>query len=187
MAQPEFFEALNKAIDAESRWTRGRATCGGTAIHDAAPWLCDPFVEENFNFYNATLQGAKELQPRWKRCTAATDTSLGEAAGAGLGAEELSSGAKEKHGQAGGGAREGAGEDIKHARLDGRGDAEAGAGRSWTRIATRSAIRRSGGTTTTLKVERGDLLATSARGGEFETQRNLDKIGKPVDRDGVGA
>ena len=59
MAQPEFFEAHEQAIDAQSldglksylRWH---------ALHDAAPWLSEPFVQENYNFYQATLPGQKE-------------------------------------------------------------------------------------------------------------------------------
>ena len=39
-------------------------------------------MDENFNFYGRTLTGAKELQPRWKRCVSSTDReSRGEALG----------------------------------------------------------------------------------------------------------
>ena len=37
--------------------------------------------EENFNFYREYLRGAKEQQPRWKRCVQYTDYNLGEALG----------------------------------------------------------------------------------------------------------
>ncbi len=80
VGQPAFFEALNKQIDSQSldAW---KSYLRWHAIHDAAPWLSDNFVQENYEFYNATLQGAKELQPRWKRCTKLTDQALGEAVG----------------------------------------------------------------------------------------------------------
>jgi putative endopeptidase len=39
------------------------------------------FVEENFNFYGKTLEGQKEMLPRWRRCVQATDGHLGEALG----------------------------------------------------------------------------------------------------------
>lgn len=51
------------------------------ALHANAPYLSKPFVEENFHFFAATLNGQKEDQPRWKRCTQATDRALGEAVG----------------------------------------------------------------------------------------------------------
>jgi predicted metalloendopeptidase len=38
-------------------------------------------VEENFDFYGRFLTGAKELQPRWKRCVQSTDRELGDALG----------------------------------------------------------------------------------------------------------
>ena len=45
--------------------------------------LCrKPFVDETFNFQGRFLSGIKEQQQRWKRCTEATDRTLGEAVGA---------------------------------------------------------------------------------------------------------
>ena len=37
--------------------------------------------EENFEFYRKYLRGAKEQQPRWRRCVQYTDYNLGEALG----------------------------------------------------------------------------------------------------------
>jgi endothelin-converting enzyme/putative endopeptidase len=50
-------------------------------LHSAAPALSDPFVNENFAFYDQYLSGSKELKPRWKRCAESTDQLLGEALG----------------------------------------------------------------------------------------------------------
>jgi putative endopeptidase len=50
-------------------------------VHHAAPMLPKAFVDENFAFYNQVLNGAKEQQPRWRRCVIATDQALGEALG----------------------------------------------------------------------------------------------------------
>jgi len=47
-------------------------------LHAASPNLSEAFVDENFDFFGRTLTGAKENQPRWKRCVAATDRALGE-------------------------------------------------------------------------------------------------------------
>ena len=46
-----------------------------------APFLSSNFVNENFDFYRKYLRGAKELQPRWKRCVEWVDEQLGEALG----------------------------------------------------------------------------------------------------------
>jgi len=50
-------------------------------LHAAADELSDPFVNENFAFYDKYLNGAAELKPRWKRCAEATDQLLGDALG----------------------------------------------------------------------------------------------------------
>jgi putative endopeptidase len=39
------------------------------------------FEKADFEFYQQYLSGTKEMLPRWKRCTAATDRALGEAVG----------------------------------------------------------------------------------------------------------
>ena len=43
-------------------------------VHAEAPLLSKPFVDENFHFFQEILGGAKEIEPRWKRCVAAVDS-----------------------------------------------------------------------------------------------------------------
>lgn len=50
-------------------------------INSSASLLPNAFGDESFNFYGKFLSGAKERQPRWKRCVNAADNSLGEALG----------------------------------------------------------------------------------------------------------
>src|SRR4051812_32442465 len=67
VAVPDFVKELNtivsgtdlNAIKTYLRWN---------VIHTSAAILSSDFVNENFNFYGKTLQGTKELRPRWKRC-----------------------------------------------------------------------------------------------------------------------
>ncbi len=80
VASPGFFKALNEELDKESladwqtymRWH---------LVHADAPFLSAAFLNENFDFFGKTLQGKKELRPRWKRCTDEVDGDLGEALG----------------------------------------------------------------------------------------------------------
>jgi len=46
-----------------------------------APYLPSTFVDAHFEFFEKTLQGTKELKPRWKRAMAFTESALGEALG----------------------------------------------------------------------------------------------------------
>jgi endothelin-converting enzyme/putative endopeptidase len=46
-----------------------------------SPYLSAAFVNADFDFFSKTLAGARELQPRWKRCVNRVDRHLGEALG----------------------------------------------------------------------------------------------------------
>lgn len=78
--QPEFFKGVNQELSAVTlpdwkvylRWH---------LLHAAATGLPERFVEENFDFYERKVNGVKEMQPRWKRCSQLTDRNLGEALG----------------------------------------------------------------------------------------------------------
>ena len=50
-------------------------------VRASAPHLGAAFVQEDFSFNRGYLQGAKEIEPRWKRCVQATDRALGDALG----------------------------------------------------------------------------------------------------------
>ncbi|MGH9710295.1 MAG: M13 family peptidase, partial [Candidatus Acidiferrales bacterium] len=80
VGQPEFFKGLNEqlALTPLPDW---KIYLRWHLVTTAAPALSSAFVNENFNFFSKTLTGAKELQPRWKRCAQSTDRQLGEALG----------------------------------------------------------------------------------------------------------
>ena len=50
-------------------------------VSDAAPYLSSAFVDEDFAFYQAFLNGQPEQRPRWKRAVAVVELGLGEAVG----------------------------------------------------------------------------------------------------------
>lgn len=50
-------------------------------LNSAAPSLSAAFVEQDFAFNQAYLNGAQEMKPRWKRCAESADQLLGEALG----------------------------------------------------------------------------------------------------------
>ncbi|HYL61390.1 MAG TPA: M13 family metallopeptidase [Candidatus Methylomirabilis sp.] len=80
VGQPDFFKALDTQLTATS--TEDWKTYYRWHLLDAsAARLPEKFVDEEFEFRGKTLTGAKEIQPRWKRCVQATDRALGEALG----------------------------------------------------------------------------------------------------------
>ncbi len=77
---PKFFKEVNTLLASESldNW---KTYFRFHVVDTASPYLSSKFVQENFEFYRQYLRGAKEMQPRWKRCVQYTDYSLSEALG----------------------------------------------------------------------------------------------------------
>ena len=80
VTSPEFFRAFEQLIKQHpvEHW---KTYLRYQLLHGAAPYLNDAIVRENFDFYSRTLQGRKEMLPRWRRCVRAADRDLGEALG----------------------------------------------------------------------------------------------------------
>jgi len=77
---PAFFKQVNTMLSSEhvENW---KTYFRFHVVDTASPYLSPKFVEENFDFYRQYLRGAKEMQARWKRCVQYTDYSLSEALG----------------------------------------------------------------------------------------------------------
>src|SRR5271170_4028286 len=77
---PKFYKQVNESLATESldNW---KTYLRFHVVDAYSPFLSQPFVDENFSFYRAYLRGAKEQQPRWRRCVQYTDYNLGEALG----------------------------------------------------------------------------------------------------------
>src|SRR5258706_2479164 len=78
VSEQEFFKAFNQLIAATSI-DEVRTYLRWHLVHANAFLLSKSFVEENFRFYSAALQGVLEQRPRWKRCVRYVDGDLGEA------------------------------------------------------------------------------------------------------------
>ena len=78
--QPSFLAALaglwvpERLADWQS-WLRWRV------VHAAAPYLSDDLVDENFAFYGRVLSGTPMIKARWKRGVALVEGAVGEALG----------------------------------------------------------------------------------------------------------
>jgi putative endopeptidase len=80
VAQPSYFKAMAAAV-AELPIDRWKPYLKLHATSALAPYLSADFVEARFDFYGRTLQGVKEMQPRWKRAVNNLDATLGELLG----------------------------------------------------------------------------------------------------------
>jgi putative endopeptidase len=80
VASPNFFKEVNARL-ADEPLENWKTYLRFELVNSASPYLSSAFADESFAFYRQYLRGAKEQQPRWKRCVAYTDRELGEALG----------------------------------------------------------------------------------------------------------
>lgn len=79
-AIPEFHKEVDKMI-ADVPAAQWKSYLRFHTVDGASPFLSEPFVQENFNFYRKTLRGQKEIKPRWKRVLDTIEGQAGEALG----------------------------------------------------------------------------------------------------------
>jgi putative endopeptidase len=80
VAQPSFVEGLG-ALLVTARLDEWKAWLRFKIVHGAAAFLSDDFVEENFAFYGTQLTGVPVNRERWKRGVGLAEAALGEAIG----------------------------------------------------------------------------------------------------------
>lgn len=177
---PDFFKKVNGVVESVSledwktylRWH---------LAHAAAPSLSDPFVNENFSFYGQYLNGAKELQTRWKRCVQTTDMLLGEALGQPYVNETFGADGKQRMLKMVNALEESLGQDIQELDWmtpETKKQALVKLHAITNKIGYPDVWRDYG----TVKIVRGDFLGNVQRARAFEVKRNLNKIGKPLDK-----
>ena len=80
LSQPKFFAEVQKMLG-DVPLAEWQAYFRYHAIANAAPYLSAPFQQEDFAFEKQTLNGQKEMQPRWKRVLGTTNQGMGMALG----------------------------------------------------------------------------------------------------------
>jgi len=150
-------------------------------VHEQAGVLPKGFRDENFAFFDKYLRGAKEPAPRWRTCVSATDHDLGEALGKSYVDLTFGKEGKDRTLELVHQIEAAMAQDLKQI--------------TWMTAATKQkAIEKLNAVSnkigypdkwrdySALNIVRGDALGNSLRCNDFEKQRRLQKIGKPVDR-----
>ncbi|HEX8484945.1 M13 family metallopeptidase [Sphingomonas sp.] len=150
-------------------------------ISDKAPLLSDAFVNERFAFYGTTLSGTPQLKERWKRGVDLVNGSMGEAVGQIYVEKYFPPESKAKMDALVKNLI--AAMDIRLSKLEWmapetRVKARAKLAAFTPKIGYPDKFRDY----TALRVVPGDVLGNADRVAEFEYNRQLAKIGKPVDR-----
>jgi len=177
---PEFFKTLNLELRNE-RLASWKAYLRWHLVNANAPFLSSDFVNADFDFFGRTLQGAQELEPRWKRCVGYADNDLGEDLGQAYVERHFGPDAKQRAQKMVNEIEDAMSRDIDSL--------------SWMTPTTKQhaleklhAVANKIGYPdkwrdySTLTIVRDDEMGNVLRAREFEFHRQLAKIGKPVDR-----
>ena len=176
---PDFFKELNTLITSEplDSW---KSYLRWQVLHGQASDLPKAFFDENFQFFQHTLSGMKEPQPRWKICTSKTDGALGEAVGQDWVKQNFPPAAKDSTEKLVTALEKSLGDDIKTL--------------PWMSNETKKAaqqklemIRRKIGYPekwrdySSVKVSRDTWIEDLHHSAVYERDYNFNKLGKPVD------
>jgi putative endopeptidase len=180
VAQPGFFREVDAMVDAVplADW---RTYLRWHLAHTAAQFLGADFVNEDFAFYGTTLNGVTVMRPRWKRARGIVDGGVGEALGQLYVAQNFTPAAKER-------ARRMV-EDLR-AELRDRiqnlawmsAETKAQALRKLAAFGVKIGYPDAWRDYSKLTITRESLLDNVIAAQQFEFNRNLAKLGVPVDR-----
>jgi putative endopeptidase len=179
VATPDFFKGLNdliasQPVDAWKSYFRWHV------IHASASDLPQTFRDENFDFFEKTLSGQKEPTPRWKQCTAQTDRALGEAVGQDWVKEHFPPKAKASMDQLVAALDKSLAADIK--TLPWMSDeTKKAAEEKLALYRNKIGYPEKWRDYSSLTIKRDDPLGNAHRDAVFQTNYNLNKLGKPVD------
>ena len=180
VGQPDFFKAANQVFTATpiEDW---KSYLRWHLVKTQATELSSDFVNENFRFFGETLTGAKQLKERWKRVIETSDQSVGEALGKLYVADNFPPESKARMLELVKNVQEAMADSIRT--------------RDWMDEATKQeALKKLGSFVVKigypdkwrdysgLKIDRTSYADNAKRAAVFEVDRELKKIGKPVDR-----
>ena len=180
VAQPSALEDAAKLIQSEPLDT-WKDYLAFHAIDSAAPFLSKAFVDENFDFNGKVLAGTPQLKDRWKRGVDLVGGGMGVAVGQLYEARYFPPAAKAKA------------DELVHNLIRAM-DARL-ANLSWMTPETKAKARAKLASFTpkigypdkwrdysSLEIRADDALGNALRAARFEYLRQLNKLGKPVDR-----
>ncbi|HEX2187677.1 MAG TPA: M13 family metallopeptidase [Longimicrobiaceae bacterium] len=179
VSHPEFFKVMAKALQ-ERPLEEWKAYLRFRLANGASSWLSSPFVKQSFA-YSSSLTGAREMQPRWRRCLGMADAYLGDVLGKEYAAVAFTPEAKTVMDRMIDNLfavyRERLetlpwmGEETRKQALVKLGtfDRKIGYPERWRDYSD-------------FQVERGHFLDNVRRGNAFRERRDVEKVGQPVDR-----
>ena len=179
--QPDHLRSMAAAL-ADEPVQAWRDWLAWHVVHAHAPYLSSALVEENFDFYGRTLSGVPEMRERWKRGVGLVEEAMGEAVGQLYVERHFPPHAKQHVLELVGNLVEAfrqslaevpwMGDDTRREALD-----------KLSRFTPKIGYPDRWRDYSALEVRSDDLLGNVRRAVAFEVDRQLAKLGGPVDRD----
>jgi len=180
LSQPSYFEEAARALSDEhlSTW---KVYLSFKLLDGTAPYLTEDYVQLNFDFSERTLSGTEEIRQRWKRAVEDADYAIGEALGKVYVARHFPPEAKERMDEMIANLRMAFQISIDELEWMGpktKEQAQEKLRKFTPKIGYPSRWRDY----SSLEIRADDLVGNIQRATEFEFQRNVDKLGGPIDR-----
>ena len=181
MSEPSFFTALGTALTTVplADW---KSYLRFRLIDDLSPYLSNDFVTARFEFRGRDLAGQQEMRPRWKRGVTAVDDAMGDLLGQRYVQRYFPPDAKKRID-----ALIGKLIDAYRSSIDGLDwmseATKAEARDKLSKLAVKIGYPSKWKDYSKLTVARDDLVGNVLRSAQLEYQRDLDRLGKPVDRE----
>jgi endothelin-converting enzyme/putative endopeptidase len=180
VTQPKFYKELNSQLGDNGlanlkvylRWHIASAN---------APYLSSKFVREDFDFYSHTLRGVEQMPPRWKRCVRLVDRELGEALGQEFVSRAFSLETKKSTVNMTKEIEQAMEDDIKQLTWMGP-ETKKQALEKLHAVVNKVGYPDKWRDYSSVEIRRDDFLGNVHRATFFESKRELEKIGKPLDR-----
>ena len=151
-------------------------------LRDYGRFLDKAVVDERFAFYGTTLYGIPQIRPRWQRGVQAVDDAIGEALGQVYVAKYFPPESKARMEKLVANLLAAYKQSIDG--LDWMGpETKKEAHAKLAKIKTKIGYPAKWRDYSTLVIKPDDLVGNAMRANQFEFQRNLNKLGKPIDRD----
>lgn len=180
IAQVAYTKALNNIIKTTPIET-WKTYLQWSLINGSAAYLTTALDEQNFEFYNKTLYGMQKQKPQWRRAVDVVNGSLGEIVGKVYVKKHFPPAAKERMDalvknlltayESSIKELDWMSEDTKKQALD-----------KLSKFTPKIGYPDKWRDYSALKITKGDLYGNMLQATAFEYARNINKLGKPVDR-----
>jgi putative endopeptidase len=184
VSQPTYLKGMTALLDSTPLDTL-KAYFKWQLVRSNAAYLSKAFVDENFAFYGTVLSGVTEQRPRWKRGVSVTEGALGEAVGKLYVQDQFPAERKKRM------------EELVQNLLASyktsidkldwmsavtKKQAQVKLAKFTTKIGYPNKWRDY----SALQISKDDLVGNVMRSRQFDYNKELNKLGKPIDRDEWG-